>query len=471
MVSKGVDYYTYVGDPEYQISVTGPKVGGVCSPAQNYAHQNLQIQSHNIHGWTGKLNWEAFAGASSVEAGDAEINTLTGNLEGGTMSHLLNTPSSVGNGYALSYGFYDAGSGHGTHLTNQDQLYVYLTDNHSQWMGTLAATDPHAMSAPFYKFVLPGAHDAGMFTLSTVNAILQSAYADALLISLSQIPIIGPLIGILSIGQAPRVITNLALTQKDDIRTMLNLGIRYFDFRPGTLYSKLLPFDLGKPVRYHQHKLVPGYGYVPFLEDVLRWLSLNPTEIVVVNANKQGFAEHTMIPSAQDLLDDLNTAMNSVQLPVELGIGDKSSLGKTYADLVSSNTRLILLNEISSTISKYDSYNVEAYATLDPAPIIGRFEGMSTAGQQGNDYTVLQLQGTATGVIDVIPPSVATLSDASSPLMSTKAKFDIATVPWLLANVTQNLTAPQPIVILNDFADNCMTEAAIALTKTRLAAS
>ncbi|NJL52813.1 MAG: hypothetical protein HC930_12445 [Hydrococcus sp. SU_1_0] len=57
-------------------------------------------------------------------------------------------------------------------------------------------------------------------------------------------------------------------------------------------------------------------------------------------------------------------------------------------------------------------------------------------------WTVLQLQSTyngdLSGIMDgKIPGSIkgiATLSDASSPLLSTKAKFDFATYDWLSSN-------------------------------------
>ncbi|MBX9634270.1 MAG: hypothetical protein K2X44_04740, partial [Magnetospirillum sp.] len=347
----------------------------------------------------------------------------------------------------------------------------------SNWMGDLMAAYPQAKNAEFQQFALAGAHDAGMFTLSTVNSILSSPYAAGLLGALTIIPVIGPVIataGAISLAQAPRAITNLALTQKDNITTMLNLGIRYFDFRPGTLYSAIAGFNPG--VRYHQHAVIPGYPYISFLQDVLTWLSQHPSEIVVVSANTQGIVEASMDPTAADLASDLTTAFTNAGLTGKIGTGDSSSLGQTYAQLIASNTRLIFLNQISTPpeTSKYDSYNVPGanYNTNVPASIISAFQSMTAQGQAGSTYTVMQMQGTATGMgATVIVPAIATLSDASSPLMSTKADFDINTNPWLLNNVSKTLTANQLMVFLNDFVDNCMVSTAIGVTKQRMGLS
>jgi hypothetical protein len=93
---------------------------------------------------------------------------------------------------------------------------------------------------------------------------------------------------------------------------------------------------------------------------------------------------------------------------------------------------------------------------------------VNKAHQAGYDYTVLQMQGTATQVSGVVVPSILAWSDASSPLLSTKASFDVATNPWLLANVSKNLSNSQLVVFLNDFVDNCMVNTAITVSKQRM---
>ncbi|HEY0018557.1 MAG TPA: hypothetical protein VGC13_19775 [Longimicrobium sp.] len=468
-VSKGVDFYTFASGPAFGVQVTAPAITRDSGPAQNFTHQNLQIDSANIPGWfnyTGTLSWSAIRNGATAGTGFEQINSFTGQTEGGTMSVMLNTPSSTGPGFALSYGFYDAGSGIGTPLTNQDQLYVYVSDNYATWMGDLVNAYPQAGDCPFHQFALPGAHDAGMCTMSTVQAILNSPFSQALLDALK---VLSPVLGELVISLAPRAITNLAITQKDTVTTMLSLGTRYFDFRPGTLASQIAAFSPG--VRYHQHAVIPGYPYVSFLQDVLVWLHAHPSEIVVVSANTQGFAEASMYPTPQQLDTDLAAAFTNTGLTGAIGIGDKTSLAKTVNELLQSNTRLIFLNQISSPpeTTKYDSYSDSLYATVTPGPILQALGQMNAADQAKYDYTVLQMQGTATNLgAPVIVPSIATESNASSPLLSTKASFDIATNPWLQQNVSKNLSNSGLVVFLNDFVDNCMVSTAITVTKQRM---
>jgi len=234
----------------------------------------------------------------------------------------------------------------------------------------------------------------------------------------------------------------------------------------------LTPFSSN--VRYHQHGIVPGYPYIAFLQDVLQWLEQNRSEIVVVSDNVQGFPSPytSMIPTAAELNSDLATATANLNLVTNVVVGNQSDLSRTFSDLLQSNTRLIFLNQISNPpeTTKYDSYKQPNanYATTTPQPIIDAFSSMSSAGQIGFTYTVLQMQATSTGLPSTVLPSTLTLSDASAPLMSTKASFDIVTNPWLIANAAKNLTQPQLLVLLNDFVDNCMVDTSINLTMQRM---
>jgi hypothetical protein len=439
MVSKGVDYYGYINQDQFSVAFSGPDVGSTLTKANNFTQQNLQIESGNIPGagnYTGKYQWTALA-TGTVASAYNNINSLTGNLEGGTMTVMLQTPSLFTQGSTVCYGFYDAGPGT-SGLTDQDQSYVYFTDNMSNWMTYLTTHyQGTAGSKPFYDCVLAGAHDAGMFTLDTVNQILASSEGEAFLAALV---LLIPLFGGIAAAEAPTAITNFALTQKDDIIAMLNVGVRYFDFRPGTLYPAFAGFS---SARYHQHLMIPGYPYIAFLEDILTWLMANPGEIVVVNCNIQGFASASMIPTPAQLDEDLTTAMTNTNCQ-GIVAGDASSLGQSLSSLVSSGTRLIFLNQIDGETTKYDSYNSTAYATLVPAPILAALNGMTSAGQDGFTYTVLQLQGTCTNIESVELGTLVTLSQSSSPLMSTKAYFDTATLPWAFNNVYGNLTAASP---------------------------
>jgi hypothetical protein len=259
------------------------------------------------------------------------------------------------------------------------------------------------------------------------------------------------------------------MTQKDDVRTMLDIGTRFFDFRPGTMHPALGLFAPG--VRFHQHGVVPGYPYIAFLEDVLRWLADNPGEIVVVNANTAGFSSESMKPSARDVEADLAAAIANVGPGRAVRIGGKNELALSYTNLIRNNTRLIFLNQIEGETSKFDSWKGEYYKTLTPGPVIQAFERMTLGlpHRAQADYVVMQMQATSTGVgAGVVAPAIVTFSDASSPLLATKAIMDAATNPWLRANA---LRLPQDhlLVLLNDFVDNCMVETAVTMTEQRAA--
>jgi len=249
---------------------------------------------------------------------------------------------------------------------------------------------------------------------------------------------------------------------------MLDIGTRYFDFRPGTMHPSLKAFAPG--MRYHQHGLIPGYPYVAFLEEVLRWLDANPGEIVVVSANTQGFSSDAMKPSAADVQKDFETALANVRLPKPIDIGDKNWLSRSYDDLIRTNTRLFFLNQIEKETTKYDSYYGPAYTTLRPEPIIRSFEAMRREFREDEhyDYVVMQMQATAPGISkNLVAAAVMTTSDASSPLLMTKPVMDAATNPWLRTNAANRLPPEHLLVLLNDFVDNCMVETAIQVTEQR----
>lgn len=253
-----------------------------------------------------------------------------------------------------------------------------------------------------------------------------------------------------------------AFTQKDNITTMLDLGIRYFDFRPGYCYMKLASGI------YHQHNFIPGYGYENFLTDILNWLKSHPKEIVAVSLKFDGFANASMKPTNTYLDQVARSTRDSVDLKIQFG--DKNSLNTNYGDLLKNNQRLIFLNVVNwaNDASPYDSYSDDRYATTNVSTIISALEDMSENFPASYDYTVLQLQGTASNIKSVLLSSGVTLSDTSSPLLSTKAKFDRSTYPWLIKNVPSRFPKTKLIVFLNDFADNALVDHSIEVTRQRV---
>ncbi|GFM82717.1 hypothetical protein PSCICN_34090 [Pseudomonas cichorii] len=468
---KGVDYYAYVETNDFttlfqQPTDWGDKTASYQLDTPNtMQHGNLQISESDIGylSHTGRYSWHLSKNQKPIADKYADIAPFTGNLGDTTMGNMLQTPSLFGQGWAISYGFYDSGSGSGG-LTNQDQSYVYATGDMSGWMGDLANSMGAALKEkPFSTFVLPGAHDAGMFDPTLITKLLDDAEFVSTLASLLPPPI-GPIAFIASLSKpnALRAIINLAFTQKDNITAQLNLGTRYFDFRPGYCYQNITDGI------YHQHTLIPGYSYQNFLEDVLNWLAQHPTEIVVISPNFQGFAQDAMEPAPEVLDGLLNTALISTKTQGKIVPGYKGDLASSYATLLSQSKRLILLPQTKSgnDATKYDSYN-GSYTTTDVSNILAALNGMNASDQAKNDYTVLQLQGTASGVDGAAGPAIVTLSDASSPLMSTKPGFDFHTYPWLVENVASNLRPSELVVFLNDFCDNALASIAKQITQVR----
>jgi len=472
MTSKGVDYTFYVGNLPSGIEISAtdagaskPKLTAYVNGTGQWATGNVQIGIDGL-GLTGQFTWQT--DTTPVCKGVADINPITGNLTGGNLTDMMKTASFTDGGVDISFGFYDAGPGVGD-LTNQDQAYCYFTLSQETWMGDLSSNNPQVGNAPFSSFVLPGAHDCGTFDLSTVKDILIAggAAATAFLNYLGPAGVLGAVIAGLTSAQALTAITNLAVTQKDDVTTMLKLGCRYFDFRPGMVPPAL---QVVADDVYHIHTLIPGCKFSGFLTDVLTWLEANPTEIVVVNANTSGILDDsTMVPSEAKLQSILDGAVSDTASTVVFG--NASDLGTSYSELVAANKRLFFLNQEGSwhPASKYDSYSDKAYATTDPASVVKALDAMNTAGQEGHDVTVLQLQGTATNTgTGVVIAAALSQSSTSSPLMSTKADFDSVTYPWALQNVPFNLGSDQLVVLLNDFVDNVQAATAQQLTLVRI---
>ncbi len=474
-MSKGIDYYAFINDG-FGVTFSKPTNEGKdrqsdsCPTANQMWNGNFQISKADVSAPSspdleGTFKWQATQGETEIDSRHGDINVVTGDLSNTNMGDMLATPSLVKSDYCLSYGYYDSSFGKPPEaITNQDQSYVYLTHNQSSWMGDLTDRNAKVLNKPFSTFALPGAHDAGMFTAENVAKIIDdSMFHEAL-----EKTVLG---AILTDDIALRLIIDLSMTQKDNVATMLNLGVRYFDFRPGLCINpSLLDGDI-----FHQHSFVPGYAYRDFLSNLMTWLETHKTEVVVVAAGHSGFVLGGMYKDAQAQVQNMPDEVKA-NLGSTLIFGDKSDLGTSIADLRSTNKRLLFLNQYDTPqdATKYDSYSSAAYTTTDVKTIISALATMNPDGQKTADYTVLQLQGTASGT----PSGIATAlynatvkqSETASPLMSTKANFDHSTYPWLAENVVKNLDHTHLVVLLNDFADNALSNYASDLTAARAAA-
>lgn len=460
--SKGVDYY-FINSSQFDLNAEAKNTDGGASlksiaigPSPTITSGNCQITWEfpyvdpygSFKFWTTTTN--------PAQSFDESINAVTGNTSG-PLDNMMKTPSVIRSDFALSYGMFDAGTGSGTGLTNQDQIYAYLTAPQKGWMGTLAAENPQVNTAPLASFVLPGAHDAGTFDLAQVDTLCSTA--DGILalgaVLLSWFPGASILASLAAI-KLKGVIVGEAVTQKDNIGTMLDLGCRYFDFRPGYAPSELQGI---LPDVYHIHNVIPGQALDAFFHNVLSWLMSNPTEIVVVSLGTAGFHDHSTMDPTSETLQAKFTAAQQATGASAIQIGSSDNLKTSYADLIAGNKRIFFLNEPSLKwypAKKYDSYT-DAYQTTDSKVIIAALQAMTQSGQVGSDYTVLQLQMTATGQNEVenVLALADSLSNAYEPLMSTKPMIDSNTYPWLLKHVGA-LSDDNLLILLNDFVDNAL---------------
>jgi hypothetical protein len=90
MPSKGVTVYTYISVDGYEIEFTVPKNSVRNTAADNFTSKGLEVESSNIEGhrnFTGRFEWKVLDPNGTV-VGSAynNINSLTGNLEGGGMT-------------------------------------------------------------------------------------------------------------------------------------------------------------------------------------------------------------------------------------------------------------------------------------------------------------------------------------------------------------------------------------------------
>jgi hypothetical protein len=345
-------------------------------------------------------------------------------------------------------------------------------------MRDLANERPEFLDRSLNVLALPGAHNAGTFETANFRKLLKNdefsrkARTD-LKSSLDKKPKNTVTSYVIS-NSLERIVINLACAQKDNISTMLDLGIRYFDFRPGYCYGGFKDLPRFKNKIFHQHGFIPGYSFYNFLCDILKWLVAHPSEIVVVNLNFQGFEEPSMKPS----VNALKALVCAAQLNTNTGdiaIGSKDDLNEKIGVLLNENKRLIFLNQVgaASDAQKYDSYDEKIYATIRVKNILSALDRMQSHPPKGEVYTVLQLQGTPTADLmacstSIIDATSIGSSDAMSPLMSTKAIFDNSTYPWLANNVPKKFSPNSLLVFLNDFVDNALVKHAIDITRKRI---
>jgi hypothetical protein len=502
--SKGVDYYAFIAKKNYSVVFSAPKnlnfsVSDITfnntddddhSVAIQHGHLEISEMDIGLLNHTGEFQWNVYDEKKhTIERKYIDISPLTGNTGNTNIESTLDENSIIKDDYAISYGFYDASSGDFSVLTNHDQSYVYVTQNLSTWMGDMIKNNAKYKDCPLHTFALAGSHDAGMYNNdAATNLMTNTEYSDFIIEQTKEYhdnafdPIIEAIIKVDSeIAQkliktgGKNIIVNLAMTQKDNIKTQLNLGIRYLDIRPGfCAYANT--FSLPQKVEdatdvnnlFHQHKLVPGMDFETILNQILIWLNDNKTEIVVVSLNFQGFFSDEMKPSSNFIQTYIDSVVSTNK--INLKSGSQEDLTKTYQELIDSNKRLIFLNQLEdkSDAIKYDSYT-KSYETTNVDNIIQALNDMKDNPAPATyDYMVLQLQGTANAILSDIADSSIMFSKKTSPLMSTKAMFDTQTYTWIYEHAAKDFDTDHLMVFLNDFSDNALAHQSMVITKNRM---
>jgi hypothetical protein len=382
-----------------------------------------------------------------------QVTIATGNIDDTDLEN-MNVAPVIENNYCLSFGLYDADGALTSGLPNSHQVWACLTQNQTRWQERLfkeLGNKPVLLK----NMILPGSHDAGMY-LNTLT-----------------------------------IVSNLANTQKNDIKTQLQLGARFFDFRPGQLRADfmegikradgnileffknlglsslalLLQVYVGE--MRHIHGFIPGAKFEDFIKQTVEFLKANPSEIVVVKISSDGIDSLCSdIPSKQKV----NEQIASLIAGSEVKTGDKSSLNETTQSLIASNKRLIILHQDDLFI--LSSYDENKYKHYEASYIIDAFKEVKKDIQSGSasskDLIDFQAQLTATLSTGAVFRALAGLNSSTSPLRATKARADEQSYPWLLdylKDVPMNLPL---LTIINDFYDNALTEIVYLANKARL---
>ncbi|KAK4046946.1 hypothetical protein OIV83_005737 [Microbotryomycetes sp. JL201] len=492
-LGKGISINTYVSLYKTKASVIAGKEARYheYTPPEPPSRLGvIRASTHEIEGTKAKTAgvWVEYDGKPWFD-GHVKMHPVTGITRGQGLNSTAESTAIFAEHGVISYGFHDAGT------ARRNQLYAYVTPRLDNWLGDLINNDPAWLQVPFCKLALPGAHDAGMYgpIHGGLTALIQEGhFGHALksgLITNIASPVVRGLVDLLeSFKLSPnRVLSNMALTQKDTIESQLGIGVRFFDFRPGWCFHDVIHTRREK--LYHQHAIVPGCTYESFLTSILEFLATHPREIVVIELKDDGFAiksnrekdgqvvVYTMVPTEEELSQDMERARLAAKASgaQDIVIGDASDMAKPIGEILKANRRLLLIDRVHhpDQWKRNDSYDHVAYNTDEPAPIIAALEKTLAESSKPEPAAVTgtaprgciyQLQGTPTSdLMDDLKASL-TYSDSSSLLTYIKPKMDRVTYPWLASH---EFHEPGTIVLLQDFVEGVLVEHAIDISRRR----
>ena len=393
-----------------------------------------------------------------------KIDRITGGISGDTVAEqtVKEFTDANNNTWLMNYGV--------SHVPPPitDQSYNYLGMMDTNWMGNLANNCP---GIKLKQLVLPGAHDAGMYTLNWDGFSFLEKTASAWLEQLIPVGKHGiDLSSSLRKVKFETAVGNFSIPQKDNAYDQMKSGTRYFDFRPA--------YEKGGQVddTYHIHNFVPGERFDTFIQGVNQFLLANPKELAIFRITHDGIDTDKFTPLNRSEVTTF--AQDNVDPNVGFQVqSDLSSVGdQSIDDIVNSGQRMIFLYHMSGVNDSY-SDNVYSASLTDPKYIINALN--NTVQTSGSNMTMLQLQDTASLALKHYIVTIAenweawlndlVFSKTGNILMATKARFDHATYTWLTdpATVNQIMAQTSLVVIQNDFVDISLAQHALALSKER----
>ncbi|KAL2193681.1 PLC-like phosphodiesterase [Corynascus similis CBS 632.67] len=471
MPSKGVHAFTYIAAHGCSIELSVPGKTVTVKELHRFKDVALEVESSEIQSFfdkRGKFTFKVFKGGKQITEQWVDVNAITGNASGGTMDSIAETPSIFhGDDLIISYGLYEAGKGHEL-LPNRHQCYITVTPNYANWMRNLVPPDSDLEKKLFRRLVLPSAHDVGMNSMESSNAVLKRVGGavvgelinDNKLLTKLADKLSGNAIALI----APNIIYSLAITQKDSLDAILKIGARYFEFRPARLHTAVRSKGALPDRLYFQHAAIPGMAYDAFLAGVVTFLRAHPAEIVVVQLRWDGVVDACAKPSREEKKQYLDDALKLAKGEIVAGnLQDMKKL--TIGQLRQQRKRLIMLDSVDSL----STYTDEGNATLTGDSILQALPRVLTKeNQRGKAFINIQCQATASNITKAVIYSVLEAGATTSCLLATKGLCDHKTLPWCRDNVMRTCEPDQLVVLMNDFIDGATADVAVQLSKQRL---
>ncbi|KAK3335892.1 PLC-like phosphodiesterase [Cercophora scortea] len=473
MPSKGVRVFTYIAVAGCSIELSVPKQTVVRNELNTFWNGDLEVDARNIASFfnkKGRFTFKVLLNGRLITEQWIDVNAITGNARGGTMDTIASTPSVFSpnnDNIIVTYGFYEAGQGHDV-LPNQHQCYITVTPNYANWQGKLAPPGSPQENKPFSRLVLPSAHDVGMNSMESSDSLLKKvggAIATTLVGNHEAVARITDCVSGSAISLvAPNIIFSLAITQKDSLDAMLQIGARYFEFRPAHCHKTVLAAQALPDRLYFQHSAIPGMAYDQFLSDAVAFLLAHPAEIIVVQLRWDGVPAECARPSDQEQREYLDAALKQAQGQIVAG-GLDDLRRSSIAQLRRDKKRLIMLVSVDSLSTYTDAGN----ATLNGDSIVAAFpKVLRASNERGKAFINIQCQATAANITEAVVFSVLDAGTTTSCIMATKAICDSKTLPWCRDNVLRTCDKNILVVMMNDFIDGATADVAVQLSKKRL---